>query len=389
MNLTKRLVIGLSIVMAVFTACKKKSKGYTINGVLNYKNNIDSVYIFEYSTDEKMKTLNAAPVVDNKFTLTGVIDTPQIVIFGNINKNFGSELILENTNYNISSPDRDNVNITGSKIHKKVLGFVSNPEYQKLVKEYETLSEEAFKGVDMNDEKALNEARAKTKGIGNKVMAYEDKIFDDIIKDEKETTLTKLFALVSTQDWKNYPNEKREILLNEYEKELGNHINIRKYREYSEQNNAKMAMAASVKNGNPYKELVAKDINGKKIVLSELVKNNKYTLLEFWASWCSPCRGEIPNLKKVYKKYKDAGLEIYSVSIDSKREEWELALKEEQTTWPNSLLVGDEQKQVEAYGVQGIPASFLIAQDGTIVANNEELREFNLNRTLNKLLIKK
>lgn len=382
-----KVIIAVSFFIITFSGCNNKEKGYTINGSLNYANNIDSVFIYQYSADGNQKKLSVAPVIDNKFTITGFVDAPQKALIGNINKNFGGEIILENADYKLTT-DGKFFNITGSEIHEKILGFVNKPEYQKITTDYNTESEKLFKGIDMNDEKALKEARRLDEELSKKVMDYEDQIFEKIINDKNEKTVVKLLALVTTQNWKTYNKEKRLELLSEYEKELGNHINIKTEREFLAKDDKTTSMAESVKNGSMFKEVVAKDVTGKVISLSELVKNNEYTLLEFWASWCSPCRAEIPNLKKAYKKYKDAGLEIYSVSIDSKRDEWELALKEEKATWPNSLIVGDEQTQVSAYGVQGIPASYLIAKDGTIVASNEELREFDLDRTLSKFFKK-
>lgn len=381
-------LIAITIIATAIISCNKENKGYTINGTLNFKNNIDSVYIYQYDISGLGKTMNAAPIIDNKFTLKGKTDVTQKVIFGNVNSNFGTDLILENTNYEIEATEKT-LKITGGEVHQKVLGFVSDPKYIEMVNNYNTKMEEIFSGVSMDDEKALNEARKKADNLGNVVIEYEEKIFDNIISNENEKTITKLMALTTSQDWQKYTKEKRIELLNKYEKELGNHINLNVHRDFLNAESEIYEMQETVKNGNPYKEISAKDIDGKTITLSELVKNNKYTLLEFWASWCSPCRAEIPNLKKAYQKYKDLGLEIYSVSIDAKKEDWEEALKEEKTTWPNSLLVGDEgKKQVSSYGVQGIPASFLIDKNGIIVASNQELREFELDRTLSKFLKK-
>lgn len=386
MKLSNKLLIALSLGLLALTSCKKEKDGYTINGVIKFENDIDSVYIYQYGVEDLGKALNSAPVINNKFTLTGKVDAVQKVIFGNVNKNFGADLILENDEFNIEAT-QTNLLISGGKTHQKVLGFISSPEYIKMVANYNNKTDELFKNVNMEDEEALNTARKKADELGNEVMEHENKVFDAIIDSEKEETITKLMALITTQNWKKYPKEKTFELLNEYEKELGDHVNIKIHREFLKAEENVVAMKETVKKGSPYKEIVANDINGKSIALSELVKNNKFTLLEFWASWCGPCRAEIPNLKKAYEKYKDLGLEIYSVSSDIKRKDWELALKEEQTAWPNSLFVGDEgKKQMDSYGVQGIPASFLIAQDGTIVASNEELREFNLDRTLSEFL---
>ncbi len=91
--------------------------------------------------------------------------------------------------------------------------------------------------------------------------------------------------------------------------------------------------------------------------LAALVAGKRYYLVDFWASWCAPCRKEIPNLKALYERYKDRGLEIVSVSIDTNRKAWLKALDEEQLAWPSGIDGGSIAK---AYHVQFIPAIFLV-----------------------------
>lgn len=382
-----KLLVIISIAI-LFTSCSKNKK-YTINGTLNYTNNIDTVYLYEKSISTLAKKLNAAPVINNKFTITGKIDTIQEVFLGNFDKNLGLSLILENTNYNIKI-NPEGTTVTGSKTHDMVFGFENKEEYKKIYQEYRELQQKAFEGVSMEDEKALEKARQTSfKGV-MKINNYRDSAFYKTINNKKAPAIAKLIALTNYQDWEKYPSEKRKKLIKEYEKELGkNQINLKLYRKIIALSEEAMKMQETVKNGSKFKEIITKDINGKNITLSKLIKNNKYTLLEFWASWCSPCRAEIPNLKKAYKKYKKIGLEIYSVSIDEKKENWETALKEEKTTWQNGIFEEKErEKMMLSYGVQGVPASFLINENGIIIASNQELREFELDRTLSKLLKK-
>lgn len=91
-----------------------------------------------------------------------------------------------------------------------------------------------------------------------------------------------------------------------------------------------------------------------------MCKGKKYYLVDFWASWCGPCRKEIPNLKKLYELYKGKGLEIVSVSIDKNETAWKKALAEEKLSWPNGL---DRAGIADSYKVKFIPAIFLV--DGT------------------------
>src|SRR5690606_35410055 len=101
------------------------------------------------------------------------------------------------------------------------------------------------------------------------------------------------------------------------------------------------------------------DQHGKKVSLSDF--KGKYVLLDFWASWCAPCRKVIPELKALYEKYKDKNFSIVNVSLDEKREEWLKALTEEQMPWTNLLAVNGLESQVaDLYHIRAIPYTLLI-----------------------------
>ena len=110
------------------------------------------------------------------------------------------------------------------------------------------------------------------------------------------------------------------------------------------------------------------DINGKEVLLKQ--NKSAYTLIDFWASWCSPCRKEIPNLKRLYQKYHKAGLEIVSISADQNVEDWKDALAEEQTPWLN--FIDKNRQAVSEFKVQYIPSIFIADSEGKIIA--EKLR---------------
>lgn len=110
---------------------------------------------------------------------------------------------------------------------------------------------------------------------------------------------------------------------------------------------------------------------GKKISLSDFRK--QYVLLDFWASWCGPCREENPNLVAAYQKYKDKGFTILGVSLDGggQRAAWLKAIQDDHLSWPQvSDLRGWENQAAKIYGVRSVPANFLIGPDGSIVARD-------------------
>ena len=137
-------------------------------------------------------------------------------------------------------------------------------------------------------------------------------------------------------------------------------------------------------------ELSFKNPDGKTMTLSSL--RGKYVLVDFWASWCFPCRRENPNIVSAYNKYSKSkfknakGFKIYSVSLDKSKEAWIKAIEQDKLTWKEHVsdLKGWGSQGAGIYGVRGIPTNFLLDADGKIIAKN--LRGIALHKELDKLV---
>ena len=125
------------------------------------------------------------------------------------------------------------------------------------------------------------------------------------------------------------------------------------------------------------------DTSGKPVSLHDF--KGKYVLIDFWASWCAPCRAENPNVVKAYKKYHDKGFEILGVSLDNKKEAWLKAIAADGLSWNHvSDLKGWSNAAAADYGVKSVPANYLLDRDGKIIAKG--LRGEFLDKKLAELL---
>ena len=124
--------------------------------------------------------------------------------------------------------------------------------------------------------------------------------------------------------------------------------------------------------GQPYIDFTMNDVEGETVSLSDLIGDNELLMIDFWAAWCPDCRAENPNIVAVYNDFKDKGLDIISVSLDTDKAAWTKAIADDNLSWGNhvSELKGWDCSAATEYGVAWIPQNFLIDNNGIIVAKN-------------------
>lgn len=164
---------------------------------------------------------------------------------------------------------------------------------------------------------------------------------------------------------KSIPNTYYHQSIHEMVVSVEDQIKAEEKQKEAEANKARM-----YESGAELKDIVMKDQNGAELKLSSL--KGQYVLVDFWASWCGPCRKENPNVVKLYEKYKEKGFTVYSVSLDNNKDKWLEAVKKDNLTWPNhvSELKGWQTSILGDFGVNAIPFTVLIDKEGKVVQAN-------------------
>lgn len=369
--------------IALFAACGKKSTNevageYTITGKSTGIADGTKVYLdlIDPATGGFV-VKDSAEVKANGFLFKGNVEFPDLAFVYQKGQDGRIPLILETGSITVTynSPDLSSSNATGTANNDLFTEY--NKKNEELTKEmvtYQGANQEAYmKAMQANDEAAL---KAIT---GPFEVMQENK--DKYSKDFVEKNANSFVSLILFTDVLRSGELKKDEI-------------VAKFNKFDE-NYKKSSIAKAIKTmidqipeelvkvGSKAPEFSAKSPDGKEISLKESL--GKVTLIDFWASWCGPCRQENPNVVAMYKKYHDKGFNIIGVSLDDDAEKWKQAIAKDGLTWNQiSNLQKWEEPIAKTYGVQSIPATFLVDANGVVIA--KDLRGEQLEAKLKEVL---
>ncbi len=379
-----RKLLSLLLLLTFFSGCNLAggSDKYSIQGTL--KNHPAKSVVLEQLGLQKVVAVDSAKVDDKGFFKMEGVSEKGFYRLKLDEKTFFL-LLLEPSTYKVE------IDPTAQEAFKAT-GSKENDEFQKAFKEL---------GNAQRDLQGWNMAYQmyQQQGVSQDTMMFIQQQlqgvaarFESMIRDSAKVVKSPLVAMfyVTNAPVDKFPKEnlavierlEKEMPKSSYAKDFRAAYN--KYDEQLKQQAQAQQAAEAIGIGKAAPEIDLKDPNGKSIKLSSL--KGKVVLLDFWASWCGPCRMEMPNVVAAYNKYKAKGFTVYSVSLDKDAAAWKNSIDKLGMIWENHVsdLKWWQCEAAVKYGIQGIPAAFLLDKDGIIVATN--LRGAALDEKIGELL---
>ncbi|PAW93283.1 hypothetical protein CKK33_07130 [Mucilaginibacter sp. MD40] len=375
--MTKKLIL---LTLGLLPASLMAQQKFTITGYVKGLKNADKVYLIHVNNAGEF-TSDSSTVNNGKFGFSGTIQHPVLAyLYRNINplankpqpgeKIDAIDFYVESGKLSFTSNDSlKSAIINGSPINAIILEWkaMQKPIEDKikvLDAEFNNLSE-----AQRNDEKTIPKIIAKETQYENEIKAT------GILLAEHHPN--SYISLVALRQAAGIPllNKRVASALDKLSPQLKNSETARKI---------KLIMAATLINkiGDVASDFTQNTPQGKPIKLSDF--KGKYVLIDFWASWCGPCREENPNVLNAYNKYKDKNFTVLGVSLDKHPDAWVKAIADDHLPWTQvSDLKGGDNLAALQYSVRNIPSNVLIGPDGKIIAKN--LMEEHLGEKLAEL----
>ena len=318
------------------------------------------IYVLQADQNNQPYIKDSTSVQSNSFKFKGISSTPQISYIQVEGVNGYVLAILENGDIkaDIYKDSISKSKVYGTKSNDDFIKYKS--ETKSLVDVMNNISSDAQNAIMSGDVVTAMELEKEYNSKEREVMLYEWDFIVDNLDSYMSALLLEVFMI------ENKVN--KDSIIDVYES-FSNRIKVSDVGKNIADLLSQFEDPIEV--GEIAPDFTAPSIDGPDITLSNVLLDNKVTLLDFWAAWCRPCRIENPNLVRLHKKYKDAGFDIIGVSLDRTREQWEQAVIDDNLPWTQvSNLNFWNDPVARRYSIRAIPQSYLLNKDGLVMGKN-------------------
>ena len=347
---TKNLLLAFLMGGLALASCNQTPKVpanfYTVEGIVaDSTANGKTIYIINYDDN---KTIDTTVIQNNRFVFTGTVDTTAFCCINVSRQEFGN-LILE--------PGKITVNMNNRK--NPASGTAMNGLMTRIIQ-----TEDSLQQVLMQKHKELQTAFPNRIAFMKQAIEYYEQqikpLYVNLYKQFSQSHTNDAIGsyLMYTEFFRNLSLEEKCNALQAYGPWLKSTQTAQRFIKSVE-------AEKNTQPGKPLKNIKGVDKDGKDLSLSDFIGKGNYVLVDMWASWCMPCRGEIPNLAKLHERYHNKGLTVVGVFTWDEPENLTKAMKEEKISW--SQIIDTDRTAMEKYGRDGIPFIFLLSPDGTIL----------------------
>lgn len=372
----KRMLLAFTVSFLLFTACDNKPQ-YTITGKVINGVDGQKVYLRKLGENgpDKIAT-DSAVLSKGAFEMKGTVTEPDFYFIMVDGGRMPTLAFMENAPLNVSIDINDGIKntVTGSPLNDLY------EQYKAGASGLQASMLEISNKVKGIQESGASLSEVQMDGLRKEYMDIKDQLQTYQKKFMNDTPNTLVTSYVLSMAMGEMAVEDVEAIYSKFDDQL-------KRTRIASEIGKELSSLKKTAVGQPFIDLKLTSPAGEVIAISDFAGKGKYVLLDFWASWCGPCRQENPNIVKLYNKYKGNDFEILGISLDSEAEKWAKGIADDKITWPQmSDLKAWQSVAVETYDIKGIPHTILLDREGNIIAKN--LRGEALGAKLAELLAK-